>query len=154
MAESVAAWRLQFDVGVYAAVGEMEMIHLLQAEELQLFAIPQTPFYCSEVLVWENRIIPVLDVLSWLEEYRVPRTYPIIGIFRYRTGESTEIEYGALAMESIPERISVNDDQASELPRIPRGWRQLALSCIQHEEQLIPILDLPQLFSGALRAAR
>ena len=146
---NATAWIIELDSSLYVAVGELEMVHIIQ--EPELFDIPQTPFYCSQVLIWENTIIPVMDLLAWLEGYALPRAYDMIGIFTYQQQPNTPLDFGALPMVSIPTRIQVRDDQACDLPATPHGWQELSISCFSDKNRVIPILDLPYIFSNGLQ---
>lgn len=146
MAEA-SAWLLTLDAELRAAVGEREMIHLVQAPAL--FAIPDTPPYCRHVLLWQDEIVPVLDLAAWLRGDRAAAKPPLVGIFAYQTPTAT-IAYGALPLLAAPARRRVSDDQACALPEQPPGWARVALSCFREGDRPVPILDLPYLFSRAL----
>lgn len=150
MAEG-SAWLLELDYQMYTAVGELEMVHLLQAPTL--FRLPKAPFYCDHLLVWQDRIIPLFDLLAWLEGYPLPREHLMVGICAYQPQPQTALRYGALSLVSIPTRARIKDEQACELPKQPAGWHNLAISCVQDQDRVIPILDLPHIFSQALLPA-
>ena len=145
-AEAVA-WVLALDVGVWAAVGEHEMVHVLQAPTL--FEIPDTPLYCCQVLRWEAEIVPVLDVAAWLGGRSAQAAPAMVGIFAYADATG-EVSYGGLPLQAIPTRRTVRDDQACPLPEQPAHWERIALSCFRDGERPTPILDLERLFSAAL----
>lgn len=63
MAEA-SAWLLTLDPQVRAAVGEREMVHLVQLPTV--FDIPDAPRYCRQVLLWQEGIVPILDLAAWL----------------------------------------------------------------------------------------
>ena len=146
---NATAWIIELDNGLYVAVGELEMVHIVQSPEL--FDIPHTPFYCSQVLFWQNNIIPVMDLLAWLEGYAIPRMHDMIGIFTYQQQPDAPLDFGALPIVSIPARAQVGDEQACELPTHPLGWRELSISCFSDNYRVIPILDLPYIFSTGLQ---
>ena len=145
------AWIIELDSGLYVAVGELEMVHIIQSPEV--FDIPQTPFYCSQVLIWQDGIIPVLDIPAWLEGYALPRPHNMVGIFNYQQQPESPLDFGALPMVSIPARTQVIDNQACDLPANIPGWRELSVSCFLHNDKVIPILDLPYIFSTSLQQA-
>lgn len=150
MADSTA-WILELDSQLYAAVGELDMVHLLQSPPL--LTIPGTPYYCNTVLVWQDRIIPLLDLLAWLEGYPLPREHTVVAICAYQTQPKAPVQYGALSLATIPTRARFSDEQTCALPKQPSGWRELAISCVMDQERTIPILDLPHIFSAALLPA-
>ncbi|NJN45168.1 MAG: hypothetical protein HC808_00150 [Candidatus Competibacteraceae bacterium] len=147
MAETTA-WLLDLDSDLVAAVGEREMIHVIQAPVL--FEVPSSPRYCRNVLVWQDNILPIMDIAAWLKKLPGRQVCPVAGIFAYQTQPDWDIQYGALMLTATPSRTRVNDNQACTLPDQPAGWKTLALSCFTEVERNIPILDLPTLFSGRL----
>lgn len=147
MADSTA-WLLELDSQMYAAVGELEIIHLLQSPPLHV--IPKAPFYCNSVLVWQDRIIPLFDLLAWLEGYPLPRAHDTVAICAYQPQPGASLHYGALSLATIPVRVRLSDEQACTLPTQAGGWRELAIACVEDAGRTIPIIDLPYIFSGAL----
>ena len=147
MAESTA-WVLALDQQLLAAVGEREMVHLIEAPTL--LEVPRSPFYCRQVLVWNDAVLPAMDLAAWLRGQPAPRPQTLVGVFAYQTQPGADPEYGALLLADIPTRIRVADEQACALPQQPSDWRTLAISCFKQDDQPIPILDLPHIFGGGL----
>jgi hypothetical protein len=69
-------------------------------------------------------------------------------------GSNAELQYGALLLADLPQRKSINDDQACPLPTQPLGWQSITLSCFADSKIVVPILNLPYIFSGALLNAQ
>jgi len=65
VAKTNRAWVLDFGSGLRAAVGHHEMWQVLLSPKL--FDVPCTPSYCGEVLIFQDRILPVLSVSHLLE---------------------------------------------------------------------------------------
>ena len=147
MAESTA-WVLALDQQLLAAVGEREMVHLIEAPTL--LEVPRSPFYCRQVLVWNDAVLPAMDLAAWLRGQPAPRAQTLVGVFAYQTQPGADPEYGALLLAAIPMRTRVTDEQASRLPQQPGAWRTLAIACFKQDDQPIPILDLPYIFGGGL----
>lgn len=148
MKESTA-WILSLATDLQAGVGELEMVHLVPSPEL--FDVPATPFYCRHVLIWEDGILPVLDLAAWLKGHAEPREHRLVGIFAYQDRPGATPRHGGLLLERTPRRVQVSDKQASGLPEDSASWRQIAVSCFTDDEgKRIPIIDLAQLFSRAL----
>jgi chemotaxis signal transduction protein len=153
MAESSpgnSAWLLALDPSSRAAVGERELIQLIETPTL--LNVPLSPTYCRQVLVWNQTLLPVMDLAAWLHQQpAAPHESKLAGIVGYQAMPGAAPAYGALLLAGIPERIRVADDQACLLPKRPVGWRNLAIACFNHGGQPIPVLDLPHIFSGGLR---
>lgn len=146
-----AAWLLTLDHQLLAAVGEREFVHLIETPTL--LDVPHTPPYCRQALVWNDTVLPAMDLAVWLRRQPAQRQKALAGVFAYQTRPGTAPEYGALLLAGIPTRTRVADDQACALPKPPNGWRSLAISCFKQGGQPIPILDLPHIFTGGLLAA-
>jgi len=144
------AWLLNLGDTLQAAVGERQMLHFMDTPHL--LDIPKTPAHCRHVIIWRNTILPVIDLGKWLGVPAPPNTLNFVGIAGYQDQPGTPPQYGALLLAAIPIRIQADDDQACALPKQPIGWRHLAMSCFIHNEQAVPILNLPYLFSNRLIA--
>ena len=147
MAEN-AAWVLALDHQLLAAVGERELVHLIETPTL--LEVPCSPSYCRQVLVWNDTVLPAMDLAAWLRGQPAQRQQTLAGVFAYQARPGADPEYGALLLAGIPTRTRVVDDQACALPKQPSNWRTLTISCFRQGGQPIPILDLPHIFSGGL----
>lgn len=150
------AWILPITPTVDAAVGELELVHLLP-EPPPLFGIPGTPDYCRRVLVWQDRIVPLMDLA---ERFAAPgrdaASVPgLIGVFAYRPEGGGPTGHGALLLRGIPWRLEVGDDQACPLPAWLAGWAPYAGSCFQPEgpHPAVPILRLGRVFAAPAAGA-
>ena len=140
------AWLLVLNNGWRVAVSEAEMRHLLHRPTL--FNIPCSPVYCSHVLIWEEKLVPVFDLAAWLTAHKASHSTALIGVVAYREKLRNTIEYGALHLSIPPKRVSVHDDAACELPDDGIGWPSVAISCFaDNDRNPIPILDMPRIFS-------
>lgn len=150
IASQASAWTLTFEEGIYAAVGEREMVHILP-DPPNLFEIPETPAYCRNVLVWQGQILPLIDLSIYVEgrPWNEPRSSPntLVGIVAYQANAGEAPRYGGLLLLQAPVRVSVTDQQACTLPERLRSWAPLAISCFQDSTHgPIPILDLKRVF--------
>ncbi len=143
------AWVLDFGADLRAAVSEREMLHLVSSPVL--YEIPATPLHCRQVVIWNQEILPVVNLKAWLRGRRGNQAPSLLGIFGYQDRPGTATRQGALALRAIPERVSVSDEQASDLPDTPRLWGKVALACFENEAgSRIPIIDLAKVFSRDL----
>ncbi|MCP4408771.1 MAG: hypothetical protein GY807_13605 [Gammaproteobacteria bacterium] len=154
-----AAWVLVLGNGLRAAVSEIEMQHLLAAPKL--FEIPGSPFHCRHVCIWNDKLLPVMNLNAWLMGCTEPQEKPLVGVVGYErcTGVSvdgahalhTRVQLGGLLLRSMPTRVLVSEDQACELPDNDVDWREISISCFADEgNNAVPILDLSRIFSNAL----
>ncbi len=147
MAES-DAWVLALDLQLRAAVGKRELVHLIETP--MLFEVPRSPSYCRQVVVWNDTVLPAMDLAVWLRGQPTQRQQPLAGVFAYQTRPGADPEYGALLLSGIPTRTRVDDDQVCALPKQPGSWQILAISCFKQGNSSIPILDLPHIFGSGL----
>lgn len=147
------AWVLALDDRLRAAVGERELIHLIETPVL--LDVPLSPYYCRQAILWNNLLLPAMDLAAWLHQRpKVKNNWQLAGIVAYQPAPNVTPGYGALLLADIPKRTQVADTQACSLPERPNGWRDLAISCFRDAEDPVPILDLPHIFSGGLLTAR
>jgi len=152
-------WLLKLRGQWHAAVGLREMVHVLPYSP-RLHMVPQTPPHARHVILWEGKVLPVVDLVAYLEAGAEAglrtATNPLsldhlVGVVAYQAAPGAEVSLAAMLLGKIPERIWVTDEQACALPESPSGWQQVAISCFEHPDcGAVPILDLPRIFSGRL----
>ncbi len=147
------AWLLTFSDKLHAAVGNLEMIHLLPHIP-ELIEIPQTPAWRRYLVAWQNQRLPLIDIRLFLTRNHNDndnfshKIKVMAGIVAYHPLHEYAQKYGALLMSELPVRIVVDDQQWCGLPESPGGWTKLAISCFNHSQHgPVPILDLPRIFS-------
>ncbi|MBI4006227.1 MAG: hypothetical protein HY356_06125 [Gammaproteobacteria bacterium] len=147
------AWLLTFSDKLHAAVGNLEMIHLLPHIP-ELIEVPQTPAWCRYLVAWQNLRLPLMDIRLFLalnhhdNDNFSHQNKVMAGIVAYHPQNGNVQKYGVLLMSELPVRIVVDDQQWCDLPESPGGWTTLAISCFNHPEHgPVPILDLPRIFS-------
>lgn len=138
------AWLLDLGSGLHAAVGLLELIHLIP-DPPERFEIPLCPPYCSRVFLWQEEILPLMDLETRLLHHPAQAHPKLIAILGY--GE--EPQHGALVLNTPPLRIRVRDEQACALPDELAYWQGFTLACFRHTRLgAVPILDLQGLFSS------
>lgn len=149
------AWLLTLSDHLHAAVGNLEMVHVLP-DMPDLFEIPQTPSYCRHVIAWHDKLLPLVDIEMLLtgksnqQHESLINSQMVFGIMAYKLLSGDQQSYGALLMTKVPVRTEVDDQQSCKLPANPEGWASLAISCFEHPEYgHVPILDLPRIYSSA-----
>lgn len=158
--KTATAWIFRITPSISAAVGELELVHLLPEHPI-LYAVPQAPHYCRHVMVWRQKIVPVMNLAARLQTAAgrgetattpTPDTHQRLGIFAYRD-DAAKPAYGALFLASLPRRYAVSDAQMCRLPADFTTWTPYVMSCFQDRtaEQAIPILNLNRVFSAAFQ---
>ncbi len=145
----VPAWIIPITDTVSASVGEFELVHILP-DNPTLFTLPKSPYYCQQVFVWQDKIIPMMNLAErfGLEKPSL-NSHFVVSIFAYRAEKTGQIEYGALCSNTTPHRTEVSDTQACPLPTDLTNWAQYIRCCFQETEtkKAIPILNLERLFA-------
>lgn len=144
------AWLLKAGRGINVALGQYEVIHILDTP--RLISIPQAPAYCSKVVLWNNRIIPIIDLTAWFFGHNDTETVntAIVAIVVY-LGPEGEYCYGGLRLRSIPLLNQVNDQQFCDLPEGSAEWKRISLSCFTDSAVgFVPVLDLNRVFSRTI----
>ena len=133
---------------VSVSVGEFELVHILTDTPV-LFTVPTAPPYCQQVFVWQNNIIPVMNLAT---RFGLPEhsDHFIVSIFAYRAEEMGQIEYGALFLTAAPSQIEVGNTQACPLPTNLIAWTPCIRCCFQEmkTKKATPILNLERLFAA------
>jgi chemotaxis signal transduction protein len=150
VATSAKGWLLSLGAERLVAVGERELVHIL-AELPKLQLIPRAPVHARYAMVWQERIVPVIDLSALLDkgEARSSSAASVIGIVAFRGARKGAIGMGALALHGVPRRIETSDSDACEMPPRFHALLAWAISCLDHlDHGAVPILHLSKLFAA------
>jgi len=147
--EDSVAWMVDFRGEHRAAVGKLELVHVLP-DPPELFSVLKAPRHCRQVFLWQGHLLPVFDLSLWMGEEAYGDDNAYLGIFRYRPGRDEPLHYGSLMIEGAPHQVQVNDRQACDLPPDPISWQQVAHACFDHAGQPVPVLNLQRIFGQPL----
>ena len=143
--QGVSAWMMQIDRMLNLAVGQFEIVHIVDQPEL--FLIPQAPEYCKHVIIWNENIVPVMDVSSWLSNGAQSKDTEIIAILVYKNTQQ-ELQYGGIKLGNAPVIEKVANTQQCEMPDDNEKLRAISLSCFKSSGgEAVPVLDVERLFS-------
>jgi chemotaxis signal transduction protein len=136
------AWILDVGGQFRAAVGGRELLHLIDVPKT--FAVPCTPSYCKRVIVWQGRLLAVMDMTARLTGTEQQAQFIAVVAYQHQRGEYPE--FGALLLVSPPVQVTVSDEEACQLPEEALAWKTVAISCFLHQGEVIPVLDLRRIF--------
>jgi len=141
------AWLIECDESLSIAVADCEMLELIQAG--QCHHVPGSPDYCSSVLVWQENVVPIMNLSALHHGANQQRPGSYLCLLNYQETPNTSLQHLALPVSKAPERIQVNDDQVCELPREYESslLKPVTLSCFTHHAKPVLILDISGLCS-------
>ena len=149
MTASTRAWMLDVSAGWHIAVGSRHVIEYLLSPEAA--AVPLAPVHCRGMLVWHDRLIPLVDLAPLLDtQQTIQRDSRRAVILGYRDSPRQPVRYGALVVRTAPTDVTVSDDMACPLPEEPAVIQHLCRSCFVYRDEIVPILDTTRLFSQPL----
>ncbi len=148
---TVEAWLLDCGEDLAFAVGDHEMVELLQAQ--QCHHVPGSPHYCSQVLLRDEEIIPVMDVDALHRGAAPPPFDSYLCLLQYQDAPHAALKQLAVRVRRAPERIQVDDAQMCEFPTEFDSslLRPLALSCFTHHAKPVLVIDIANLCSAGFR---
>jgi len=155
------AWLLDIRGGMRVALGGHEMTHLI-AQPAPLYPIPRAPAHCRCVVLWEDHVLPVVDLAALVgaAEYGVglrplAGIDHLLGVVAFAPQRGAEASRVALMLDALPEGVTVDDADACERSDEVGVWRDYAVSGFRHPRYgAVPILDLFKLFSSPLMGTR
>lgn len=142
----VAAWLMQVDRVSRVAVGQLELIHIISDPDY--IEVPRTPEYCQRVVVWNNRIVPILDISMLINKTSAFFQHNAVAVALYSSGDSGELNYGGIQLIDMPVLDKVSNQQYVEASELPGNWRHVSISAYRSkDDDIVPILDTQRLFS-------
>ena len=114
--------------------------------------VPGAAHHACGLLTWQGVRLPMIDLNALLHADVSAATksrYALV--VAWQCAQRTPLQYGAIALDQLPQTVSVSDEASCALPQDSNRWPQLALSCFRHADEAVPILNTGRLF--ALRPA-
>ena len=140
---SIRAWLLDAGQAQRIAVGEQELVEVLQDAPVRYVPVKREGF--RNALVWRSRVIPALDLGGFgAEPGEIARRKAAVLAFQRGPGEP--VQYGALLLREYPVSIRVDDSMAKFpiLEEIPfANW---IVACFQWQEHPVWVVDPARVF--------
>ncbi len=145
------AWLLELSDSISIATGDHEMVEYLPAPIC--FSVPGSPGYCSRVLSWQDKLVPVMDISMLLGQPTADESKTLISLVAYQIESRAPLQHLALRVSKAPEKIQVDDEQACELPEEMNTslLMPIFLSCFTYAERTAIIFDFASLCSAEFR---
>ena len=145
----VAAWLMQIDRASKVAVGQRELIHIVAAPKY--IEVPKAPFYCSRVLIWNNSLVPVVDLSLLVNKMSAFYHDNSVAVGVYTDQNSGKTHYGGIQLTDMPVLDKVSNKQQILESELSSAWRPVSVSAYKStDNEIIPILDLRRLFSPGI----
>ena len=146
-----SAWLLQCGEELSIAVGDREMVELVQGQSSH--PVPGSPAHCSSVLIWQESIVPIMDLAILYGGTGLDHRDSYLCLLNYQEAPNLPIQQLALRVSEAPERIQVDDAQFCELsPDLATSLlKPVTLSCFSHHARTVLILDIAGLCSAEFR---
>ncbi|MDR9435240.1 MAG: hypothetical protein RI563_00065 [Thiohalophilus sp.] len=150
MQQETTAWLLNLGQSLYAAIGENDLVHVIDYSEIS--DLPALLANTENSVHWQGKELNVINLAKYLSDRTLTMlsSEPIIGVVAYQSDNYDRPQYGGVLMAGIPAKKIVNNSQACELPEPVQKWRDVAISCYSDEGRPVPVLDLPTVFSTGL----
>ena len=144
------AWLLECSDSLSIAVSDYEMVEYLDTPVQ--FEVPGAPEYCPAVLLWQENLIPVMDI-SVLLGQPPGKLKMRMSVLTYQEKPGASLQQLAVCVNRAPQKIAVDDEQVCELPEEINTslLGSVSLSCFSHCDQAGIILDLGRLCSAEFR---
>ena len=145
----VPAWLMQIDRLSRVALGQLELVHIIPSPEY--IEIPKSHDYCKRVVLWNKKIIPVMDISMLVNKVPSYIENNAVAVAIYRDAISEEIKYGGIQLTDMPVLEKVDNSQAVAKVELPDKWNRVSISCFQlAEDEVVPVLDVCRLFSTGI----
>jgi chemotaxis signal transduction protein len=146
-----AAWLLECGDSLALAVGDHEMVEY--AQQGKTWTVPGAPGYCSSVMVWQNRIVPIMNLRALQGGPAETGEKPHVCVLNYQEAPGLPLQQLAVCVTRAPQKIRVEDEQACEFPPSlePGKLREVTLACFAHDGLPVLIVDIARLCSAEFR---
>lgn len=144
-------WLFPLGSDYQIALSDHEMVEYVV--DAEIIDAPFMPIFCKGMMLWRERLIPVLDINRVISRSAIDSSHHLC-VVAYQDSPRTALHYVAIALDGMPVRLSVDDDQACMAPpEFVDHLSPLVLSAINITGRRIPILDISYLCSTDLRDA-
>ena len=109
--------------------------------------VPGAARHAIGLLEWQGRRIPLIDAASLLANEPAHSAAPRYAlVVAMQSTPGAPIEHGAIALESLPNSINIDDATWCSAPEEGR-WESMAISCFKQDGHAVPVVDTAKLFA-------
>lgn len=145
------AWLLECGDTLALAVGDHEMAEYVQQRET--WTVPGAPGYCSSVMIWQNNIVPIMDLRALQDGVADDQDRSHVCILNYQEAPNLPLQQLAVCVSRAPQKIRVDDEQVCEFPASLESGKmgEITLACFAHDGLPVLIVDIARLCSAEFR---
>jgi len=141
----VDAWVLTIGQEINIAVGQFELVHIINRPEY--LHVPQAPEYCKQVIIWNNNIVPVINLSSLFLDTNQQDACVAVAILMYENDQGNLV-YGGIKLMGIPVMEKVFNEQQCKTPSALLKMENMSVSSYMSKTGVItPILNVSSIFS-------
>lgn len=145
------AWLLECGNSLALAVGDHEMAEYVQPQ--QTWTVPGAPDYCASIMVWQNNIVPIMDISALESGAMRHGEQSHVCILHYQEAPGQPLQHLAVRVSRAPQKVKVDDRQACEFPASLESGKlgEVTLTCFSHDGLPVLIVDIARLCSAEFR---
>jgi len=145
MPNQSSAWLIETTGGYKFAIAEYELIEYVMEPERQ--HIPLAPAYASSILLWQEKMIPIIDFGQLIPAQSHINTS--VAVLAYQLKPGDELQYMGIEIKQAPKKIFIDDAQVCDSQDIDRGiWQFLSNSWFSYDNEALPIINISTLASA------
>lgn len=146
MSDAAEAWLVECG-HTRVFISAINMLHVIDDATLRQ-RVPMTPAHCNSVLVWQQQLMPVVNLAELLNQ-PTQSSYHYSCILGWQNRD-IGTEYGALAASAFPLRVMIHDSHRVTAPvEQIEAWRDYALCFVEYNSKTVPIIDPARLFDAS-----
>ncbi|NLD69091.1 MAG: chemotaxis protein CheW [Limnobacter sp.] len=143
-ARSVPARLIEYASGCRIAVPVHATLEVL--EPSPVVEVPGALAGWRGLLRWRGDWLPVVDLAERLGLEAAGAAGAHLLVLGWRPIPGEALRHGALVLRAMPTTSRFSDDDQCPIPTDHPLWPAIALSCVSHDGQAIPIVDPGRLF--------
>jgi chemotaxis signal transduction protein len=151
------AWLLDCGAGVRVAIAVPSLLHLIEDCSL-LQRVPLVPRHLGQVLLWQQRVFPVVDLTLQMDAGQPvtdqPAAHRYVCLLGWCDAQQCS-DYGGVLVRELPRRIQIADQSlATPTQKLAAHWAGIALTYFDFHGHVIPIIAPAALFEPAASTER
>ena len=142
------AWLLELTPQCKVALGDGSVEEYIR--DSKLYSIPSAVEHCNELLMWRERLVPVIDFNVIFNEPGLSNQHIVVLAYQEYSGQTPQ--YVGIKLHNEVQRITVNDSSACDWPaEYPLQIQPLVESLFISDDELISVINVSDLCNEGYR---